>query len=176
MRENFFHSEPDEHQIVVAMPIAETPEQMTRRIQDRCSKFNLENDVLVPLRIIHGENVVDGESTWRQKLDQLWANRFRFPYSGEYLFPTNSLGFWDNVQSQDEDPLSSDLAIRLLTSPASEACCERCFSHLRRYYRKHRRSLSIQRLQHELFIKEQHRKEAVDVWSQVAPASQPTRE
>jgi hypothetical protein len=97
---------------------------------------------------VHGELSDVQWKTARKQLDRFWNGED--VYSGDSLLEKQPFGYWMGVHKNDRDPQISDLALRLHSAPATEACCERCFSQLRLLLTKHRRRLLMENARRRL--------------------------
>jgi hypothetical protein len=75
------------------------------------------------------------------------------PYSGSSKLAENPFKFWTSVVLNGEDDVVGQLAMRLMTIPASEACCERCFSYVSMIRGVDRHRLKLQSVDYQLFRK-----------------------
>jgi hypothetical protein len=87
----------------------------------------------------------------KAKLDQFWSNILA--YSGSGTLDYSRYRYWKGL-SFGEDVLAGSLGVSLMSASASEACCERAFSILRKFISKQRRNLSVERLNDLITIRE----------------------
>jgi hypothetical protein len=150
-----FVSDVEDCHVDDAAPTGISLELLLAEISQMCRKLSIESALARLLRLMYGALSDADLEVARKMIDSLWGGKNK--YSGSTLHPSDPLLFWLNVVNQGEDPKVAGLAVRLLITPASETCCERAFSSLRKIFRRERMRMHIRSIKWQLFMKELQR-------------------
>jgi hypothetical protein len=120
-----------------------SPEELLKRLCTWRWNRTVETCLRQHFERINGRLSNDNWKALKTRIELFWLERFSYVYDS--VLESSPFEFWEEVVKSEHSGLER-IALELMSTSASEACCERGLSFVRVIFSKRRRRLSLRKL------------------------------